>query len=121
MKQQDKSNRPQTYLSTPDLPIHPRLTYRPVRSPCGPVELYQLFSFVHLVHRDVHRATPAVHDHVSTPYKRIIGGSKGGGGYGGYNPTPFQISKIKEGNKTKQKIEDNPLEKDEERKSCMFV
>ena len=25
----DKSNRPQTYLSTPDLPIDPKLTYRP--------------------------------------------------------------------------------------------
>ena len=29
---------------------------------------------------------------------------------------PFQISKIKESN-----IEDNPLEKEEERKSCIFV
>ena len=36
-------------------------------------------------------------------------------------PPPFQISKIKESNKTKQKIEDNPLEKEEERKSCMFI
>ena len=27
---------------------------------------------------------------------------------------PFQISKIKESNKTKQKIEDNPLEKERE-------
>ena len=27
--------------------------------------------------------------------------------------TPFQISKIKESNKTKQKIEDNTLEKEE--------
>ena len=34
---------------------------------------------------------------------------------------PYQISKIKESNKTKQKIEDNPLAKEEERKSCMFV
>ena len=34
---------------------------------------------------------------------------------------PFQISKIKESNKTKQKIEENPLEKEEERKSCIFV
>ena len=47
-------------------------------------------------------------------------GEGGGGGYGGCNP-PFQISKIKESNKTKQKIEDNPLETEEERKSCMFV
>ena len=37
------------------------------------------------------------------------------------HPPPFQISKIKERNKTKQKVEDNPLEKEEERKSCMFV
>ena len=38
------------------------------------------------------------------------------GGYGGCN------SKIKESNKTKQILtEDNPLEKEEERKSCMFV
>ena len=36
-------------------------------------------------------------------------------------PPSFQISKIKESNKTKQKIKDNPLEKEEERKSCMFV
>ena len=41
-------------------------------------------------------------------------------GYGGCNH-PFQISKIKESNKTKQNIEGNPLEKEEERKSCMFV
>ena len=34
------------------------------------------------------------------------------GGNGGC--TPFQILKIKESNKTKQKIEDNPLEKEEE-------
>ena len=34
---------------------------------------------------------------------------------------PFQNSKIKESNKTKQKIEDNPLEKEKERKSCLFV
>ena len=34
--------------------------------------------------------------------------------------TPLQISNIKESNKTKQKIEDNPLENEEERKSCMF-
>ena len=34
---------------------------------------------------------------------------------------PLQISKIKESNKTKQKIGDNPLEMEEERKSCMFV
>ena len=36
-------------------------------------------------------------------------------------PPPFKFQKIKESNKTKQKIEDNPLEKEEERKSCMFV
>ena len=53
--------------------------------------------------------------------KYYIGGSRRGGGYGGCNPPPFQISKIKESNKTKQKIEDHPLEKEEERKSCMFV
>ena len=34
---------------------------------------------------------------------------------------PFQIPKIKKSDKTKQKIEENPLENDEERKSCMFV
>ena len=47
---------------------------------------------------------------------------EGGGGVGGLQP-PFKISEIKESicNKTKQKIEDNPLEKEEERKSCMFV
>ena len=33
-------------------------------------------------------------------------------------PLPFQIS---ESNEKKQKVEDNPLEKEEERKSCMFV
>ena len=37
----------------------------------------------------------------------------GGGGYGGCNP-PFKFQKIKESNKTKQKIEDDPLEKEEE-------
>ena len=42
------------------------------------------------------------------------------GGLRGLQP-PFQISKIKESNKTKQKIDDNPLEKEEERKSCMFI
>ena len=42
------------------------------------------------------------------------------GGYGDCNPH-FQISKIKDSNKTKQNIEDNPPEKEEERKSCMFV
>ena len=43
------------------------------------------------------------------------------GGTGFATPPPFQISKIKESNKTKQKIEDHPLEKEEGRKSCMFV
>ena len=56
-----------------------------------------------------------------TVFIDIIGGSRGGGGYGGCIPPSFQISKIKESNKTKQKIEDNPLEKEAERKSCMFV
>ena len=42
------------------------------------------------------------------------------GGLRGLLP-PFQISKIEESYKTKQKIEDNPLEKEEERKSCIFV
>ena len=37
---------------------------------------------------------------------------EGGGMLRGLN-TPFQISKIKESNKTKQKIEDNTLEKEE--------
>ena len=46
-----------------------------------------------------------------------IGGFRGG--LRGMQP-PFQILKIKESNKTKQKLEDNPLEKEEERKSCMF-
>ena len=44
-----------------------------------------------------------------------IGGSRGSGVMG------LQPPKIKESNKTKQKIEDNPLEKEEEKKSCMFV
>ena len=35
--------------------------------------------------------------------------------------TPFQTSKIKESNKTLKKIGNNPLEKEQERKSCMFV
>ena len=43
------------------------------------------------------------------------------GATGVATPPPFQISKIKEINKTRQKIEDHPLEKEEERKSCMFV
>ena len=47
-----------------------------------------------------------------------IGGSRERG-YGGCNP--LSNFKIKGGNKTKQKLEDNPLEKEEERKSCMFV
>ena len=49
------------------------------------------------------------------------GGGGGGGGLRGLHPPPFQMSKIKEGNKTKQKIDDSPLEKEDERKSCMFV
>ena len=36
------------------------------------------------------------------------------GGYWGCN-CPFQITKIKENYKTKQKIEENPLEREEER------
>ena len=44
-----------------------------------------------------------------------------GGGGGFCNPPPFQISKIKESNKTKEKKEDNTLEKEDERKSCMCV
>ena len=54
----------------------------------------------------------------SPPHHSGIGGSRGG--LRELQP-PFQISKIKESNKTKQKIEDNPLEKEEERKSFMFV
>ena len=38
-----------------------------------------------------------------------------GGVTGVAPPPPFQISKIKESNKTKQKIEDNTLEKEEEK------
>ena len=41
---------------------------------------------------------------------------EGVGGTGVATP-PLSISKIKESNKTKQKIKDNPLEKEEERKS----
>ena len=55
-------------------------------------------------------------------YQDTLADLEGGGGYGGcHPPPPFQISKTKESNKTKQKIEDNPLEKEEERNSCMFV
>ena len=43
-----------------------------------------------------------------------------GGGVTGV-ATPFQISKIKDSNKPKQIKEENPLEKEEKRKSCMFV
>ena len=53
----------------------------------------------------------------------LFGGS-GGGATGVATPPPsFQISKIKESNKTKQKIEDNPLEKEEESRKewHMFV
>ena len=46
---------------------------------------------------------------------RNIGGSRGGGGYGGCTP-PFQISKINESNKTKQKKEDKTLEKEKKKK-----
>ena len=54
--------------------------------------------------------------------KYYIGGSRGGGGLRGLQRTPLSnFKKIKESNKTKQKIVDNPLEKEEERKSCMFV
>ena len=48
----------------------------------------------------------------------------GGGGSRGLTPPPPPLSnftKIKESNETKQKIGDNPLEKEEERKSYMFV
>ena len=51
--------------------------------------------------------TTAFHHHT-------IGGSIGGRVTG-------VIFEIKESNKTKQKIEDNPLEKEDERKKCMFV
>ena len=50
-----------------------------------------------------------------------IGGSRESGGVTGFAPPLFKISKIKESNKLKQKIDDNPLEKEGERKSCMFV
>ena len=52
-----------------------------------------------------------------------IGGSRGwgGGGLRGLQPRPFQISKIKGRNKKKKKKEVNPLKKEEERKSCLFV
>ena len=55
------------------------------------------------------------------PTKESLVDLEGGGVTGVATPPPFQISKIKEGNKSKQKIEDNLLEKYEERKSCMFV
>ena len=48
-----------------------------------------------------------------------IGGSRRGGGVTGV-ATPLSNFKNKESNKTKQK-EDNPLETEEERKSCMFI
>ena len=48
-----------------------------------------------------------------------IGGSRGGGER--RLLPPFQFLKREERKKTKQKIEDNPLEKEEDRKSCMFV
>ena len=43
-----------------------------------------------------------------------IGGSRG-------EVMGLQPPKIKESNETKQKIVDNPFEKEEEKKSCMFV
>ena len=51
------------------------------------------------------------------------GGGGGGGGVTGVatcNP-PFKFRKTKESNKTKQKIDYNPLQKEEERMGCMFV
>ena len=48
-----------------------------------------------------------------------IGGSRRGGGVTGV-ATPLSNFKNKESNKTKQK-EDDPLETEEERKSCMFI
>ena len=52
-----------------------------------------------------------------------IGGSRGGGGLRGLQspPPPSYVKIIKESNKTKQKIEDNPVEKEKERKSFMFI
>ena len=38
---------------------------------------------------------------MNQPRATCIGGSRGGGGYGGCNP-PFKFQKIKESNKTKQ-------------------
>ena len=62
--------------------------------------------------------TPGIHDNkiILPPLADL-----GGGGVTGVATSPFQISKVKESNKTKQKIEDNPLQKEEERKSCMFI
>ena len=50
------------------------------------------------------------------PYKPYYALAHLEGGFRGLQPS-FQISKIKE----RKNIEDNPLEKEEERKSCMFV
>ena len=54
-----------------------------------------------------------------------IGGSRvwgGGVGSGVASPPPFEISKIKESNKTKEKIEDNPLKwKNRERVACLSI
>ena len=47
-----------------------------------------------------------------------IGGSRKG--LRGLQPPLSNFKEIKEKNKTKQKIEDNPLEKEEERKSYIF-
>ena len=44
------------------------------------------------------------------------------GGYGGCNPPPpFKFQKKKREKKKKKKIKNNPLEKEKERKSCMFI
>ena len=42
----------------------------------------------------------------ATAYCNPLSDLEGGLGYGGCTPPPFQISKIKESNKKKQKIED---------------
>ena len=58
---------------------------------------------------------------IVTTFTEHIGGYRGGGGLWGLQP-PFLISKIKESIiKQRKKIEDNPLEKEEVSKSCMFI